>query len=301
MKRSVDVTCGICCAMLGLWVTCLNAQSISTQAEMHKRVIEVYNFSPHKLTDAGRSAKSTEMDGFWNEVKAHQDLELPLLRAELANSSNPAFFMSDGSSLLLSLSKEPTDGVLAAEAMSHADLVDVVPRAYFYAVHSLSVQGVDTTKAALHILDDPRFAVSVPQHAMTLDQPMSLAYLLLPVDEEKWMHAAQQRFANEKDETAQKSLLLLFFYSQTQEGDSAIRSTVNDSARSDAVRKDAQKYIGNAKAALTMKTSVKGSEASIRAERRKRLAAVSDEAIDDMQEMTVRLIQLRNGHAKSIP
>jgi hypothetical protein len=278
-----------------LSILCANAQSISTQAEMHKRVVGLYSFSPHKVTDAERKTKSAEMDAFWDEVKAHQASELPMLRIELKDASNPAFFMQDGSALLLSLSKDPADGTIAVDAMAHADLSDVQPPAYFYAVHGLSVNGIDTTKAALHVLDDPKFTVYVPQHAMTLDQGSCLVYLLLPVDEKLWMAPARQRFATEKDETALKSLLSLFFYSQTNEGDSAIRTSANDSSKSEAVRKDAQKYIDDAKAALKAKSDVKGTEATIRAARQKRLAAVSDEAVDDMQEMTARLIQLRNG------
>ena len=38
-------------------------------------------------------------------------------------------------------------------------------------------------------------------------------------------------------------------------------------------------------------------EATIREARRQRLNAVSDEAIDDVQEMTIRLVQLRHPHA----
>src|ERR1700722_2709331 len=189
--------------------------------------------------------------------------------------------------------------MIAVDAMSRADLRDVQSPAYFYAVHSLSMKGVDTTKAALHVLDDPRFAVAVPQHAMTLDQSMTLMYLLLPVDERRWMAAAQGRFASEKDETAQKSLLLLFFYSQTKDGDSVIRSAAKDPSTSDSVRKEAQKYIDDAKRALRMKTDVKGTEVSIREARKKRLTAVSDEAIGDVQEMTARLIQLRSNESAS--
>src|ERR1700733_3395713 len=246
-----------------------NAQSIGEQAEMHKRVVGLYSFSPHKVTDAERKTKSAEMDAFWSEVKAHQVSELPMLRVELKDPSNPAFFFQDGSSLLLSLSQDQGDAMIAVDAMSRADLRDVQSPAYFYAVHSLSMKGVDTTKAALHVLDDPRFAVAVPQHAMTLDQSMTLMYLLLPVDERRWMAAAQGRFASEKDETAQKSLLLLFFYSQTKDGDSVIRSAAKDPSTSDSVRKEAQKYIDDAKRALRMKTDVKGTEVSIR-EARKR-------------------------------
>jgi len=276
-----------------------NAQSIGAQAEMHKRVVGLYSFSPHKVTDAERKTKSAEMDAFWSEVKAHQVSELPMLRVELKDPSNPAFFFQDGSSLLLSLSQDQGDAMIAVDAMSRADLRDVQSPAYFYAVHSLSMKGVDTTKAALHVLDDPRFAVAVPQHAMTLDQSMTLMYLLLPVDERRWMAAAQGRFASEKDETAQKSLLLLFFYSQTKDGDSVIRSAAKDPSTSDSVRKEAQKYIDDAKRALRMKTDVKGTEVSIREARKKRLTAVSDEAIGDVQEMTARLIQLRSNESAS--
>ena len=293
MNRSLGST-GWILGACTLSILCANAQSISTQAEMHKRVVGLYSFSPHKLTDAERKTKSGEMDVFWDEVKAHQASELPMLRIELKDASNPAFFMQDGSALLMSLSKDPADGAIAVDAMAHADLSDVQPPAYFYGVHSLSVNGVNTTKAALHVLDDPKFSVSVPQHAMTLDQGSCLVYLLLPVDPQKWMGAAQQRFATEKDETAQTSLLSLFFYSQTNEGDSVIRKAASDPSRSEAIRKDAQKYIDDAKAALKSKTDVEGDETSIRAARQKRLAAVSDEAVGDMQEMTARLIQLRN-------
>ena len=276
-----------------------NAQSIGTQAEMHKRVVGLYSFSPHKVTDAERKTKAAEMDAFWSEVKAHQVSELPMLRVELKDPSNPSFFFQDGSSLLLSLSQDQGDAMIAVDAMSRADLRDVQPPAYFYSIHSLSMKGVDTTKAALHVLDDPRFAVAVPQHAMTLDQSMSLMYLLLPVDQRRWMAAAQGRFASEKDETAQKSLLLLFFYSQTKDGDSVIRSAAKDPSTSDSVRKEAQKYINDAKEALRMKTDVEGTETSIREARKNRLTAVSDEAIGDVQEMTARLIQLRSNESAS--
>jgi hypothetical protein len=92
----------VCCGIL-LVVTRVGAQNINTQAEMHKRVVDLYSFSPHKVTDAERKTKSAEMDAFWDEVKAHQASELPMLRVELKYSSNPAFFFQDGSALLLSL------------------------------------------------------------------------------------------------------------------------------------------------------------------------------------------------------
>ncbi len=91
-------------------------QQLANQAAMHARVQAIYNFAPSKVTDQVRAEKSKEMDGFWNEVKAHPEAELPLLRAELADASNPAFFFADGTGLLMNLSQSVEDGKIAAHA-----------------------------------------------------------------------------------------------------------------------------------------------------------------------------------------
>ena len=182
------------------------------------------------------------MDAFWDLVKANPQVELPLLRKELATPSNPAFFMVDGSTLLLSHRTRVRTNTWPQPAMARSDLKDVDPGAYFYAIHALSMDGVDTTAAAMHVLDDPTFAVIVPQHAMTLDQGSVLMYLLLPVDQSKWITAARSRVASEKSDVAAKSLLTLFFYTQTKEGDAALAAAATDPSRSASVRGDAKEY-----------------------------------------------------------
>jgi hypothetical protein len=69
------------------------AQDLNTQPEMHTRVISLYSFSPHAISDADRQKKSDEMDAFWNDVKTNQSKELPLLRAELKAPGEPASFI----------------------------------------------------------------------------------------------------------------------------------------------------------------------------------------------------------------
>jgi hypothetical protein len=80
-----------------------------TQAEMHARVEALYNFHPSTLTSAGRTEKSAEMDSFWGEMKGDTGKTLPLLRVELRETPLGSFFLTDGSELLLSLSKTPED------------------------------------------------------------------------------------------------------------------------------------------------------------------------------------------------
>jgi hypothetical protein len=112
------------------------------------------------------------------------------------------------------------------------------------------------------------------------------------------MESARKRFAVEKNDTAASSLLLVFFLSQTAEGDAALAAAAKDPAKSAAVRDTAAHYQQAMRDAVKLKFNVKGTEVSIREERRKRLAAVSDESIDDVQEMTGRLVQLRNSAPK---
>ena len=273
------------------------AQLIDSQQAMHQRVVSLYNFHPHSVTDAVRDEKSQQMDAFWNEVKEHKDSDLPLLRSELANGQAPSFFLMDGAQLLLSLSSSPADQELALKAMSAADLSDVTPAAYFYSIHQLSMQGADTTAAALHMFDDPNFVVYVPQHAMTLHASDCILFLLLPVDPSKWLNAVPQRIVTTKDTNALKALVTLIFYAQTPESDRVLDSIAANASLPEPARKQAAEWKQAANEAYKQKVDVPGDELQIREARRQRLNAVSDEAIDDIQEMTIRLVQLRHPHA----
>ena len=275
----------------------LLAQHIDSQRAMHQRVMALYDFHPKTVTSAVRAQKSNDMDAFWNEVKQYPQADLPLLRAELANAHLPSFFRMDGAQLLLSLSSSPADRALAASAMSTADLSDVTPSAYFYSIHQLSMQEVDTTAAALHILDDPTFIVSVPQHAMTLHASDCLLFVLLPIDPSKWLSAVSRRIAVAKEPESLKALVTLVFYAQTSEGDRLLDSIAHNTALPDTARKQATDWKRAANEAYKHKVDVSGNEAQVREARRQRLSAVSDEAIDDVQQMTIRLVQLRHPHA----
>jgi hypothetical protein len=144
-------------------------------ASFHDRVLATYNFAPHTLTKEGIAAKSQKLDAFWTEVKANQATDLPALREELARPDVPTFFEYDGAKLLLSLSKSRSDESIALFAISHADLADLQLTDYFLTVHAMSVDGLDTTVAALKILEQDKFQAFIPQHSLTLDQEMCAA------------------------------------------------------------------------------------------------------------------------------
>jgi hypothetical protein len=273
-------------------------QSLSTQSAMHARIVGLYDFSPSKVTDQVRESKSKEMDAFWNEVKIHKNEELPLLRRELENPDNPKFFFADGSGLLLSLSQTPEDQKIAVHCMARVDLSDFQSHQFLYEVHALSVKGADVTPAALHMLDDPKFVVFLPEHgAYKLDQAACLFFAMLPLPNDVWLPAVIERLKTERDETATMSMLLLLFYAQADDADLVIRSVAKNPKSSAAVKEFASRIVKH-EGDLGVGTHPSPElESKFREQRRERMTGISDEAVDDLEELTGKIAQARNPRA----
>ena len=127
---------------------------------------------------------------------------------------------------------------------------------------------------------------------LTLGQDYVLVYLLLPTDQDYWLQPAIDRLRDEHDQTAQKSLLLLLWYGQTDAADRAITVFANDANKPSASRTYAQELL-HRKDNIPLKErkeALASSEASIRQKRRERMKAVSDEALIDLDDYTAMLI-----------
>jgi len=256
-----------------------------------ERVLATYNFAPHTLTKEEISAKSKKLDTFWTEVKANQAADLPALREELARPDAPAFFEYDGAKLLLSLSKSRSDESIALSAISHADLADLQFTDYFLTVHAMSVDGLDTMTAALKILQDDKFQAYIPQHALTLDQEMCLAYLLLPTEERFYLSAIEERLFQEKSVVAQKSLLSVLGDTATKQGDAAIARFAADASQPEEARAYARTIMQATKkmADLPLVGLSTKSYESLKAEQRQLFARVSDEALYDWDHLRIKI------------
>src|SRR5438445_8139276 len=145
--------------------------------------------------------------------------------------------------LLLSLSNTPADRKAALAAMAHSDLRDVQTRDYFLQVHRMATLNDDTTAAAFHVLEQPDFKVFIPQHVLTLGQDYVLVYLLLPTDQDYWLQPAMDRVKVEQDQTAQKSLLLLLWYAQTDAAHRALSACAGHASKPSASRTHAQEPV----------------------------------------------------------
>jgi len=284
-------TCACLLLLFGFLATLAHAQSSS----IRQQIQQTYNFHPHTLSSAEITQKSGVLDQFWTNAKSQPNVYIPALRQELANFRNPPFFLYDGSMLLLSLSDTSIDRKVALAAMARSDLHDVQPKDYFLQVHRMAALNEDTSAAAFHIFEDPNFKVFIPQHVLTLGQNYALVYMLLPTSQDYWLQPAIDRLRTERDETAQKSLILALWYSQTDAADKAIASFAADASKPAGAR-DYARQIAQAKDKIGAKQRAEAltfTEASLRQKRRERVKAVSDEALIDLDDYTMILAARR--------
>jgi hypothetical protein len=289
-RMTLRLICGLLVCLFSI-----SRSAASADVSFHEQIQQVYNFQPHLLSNQQISEKSAVLDKFWTRAKSERSRYVPGLREELVNFNNPPFFLYDGSALLLSLSDTPADRKIALAGMSHCDLRDVQTSDYFRQVHRLATLGEDTTAAAFHVLEDPKFKVFIPQHSLMLGQDYVLIYLLLPTDPDYWVQPAVRRLASEQNETAQKSLLLLLWYAQTRESDEAIAAFPADASRPSASRSYAKEIMRRSEKVGRKQTldASSSTEASLRQKRRERMKSVSDEALIDLDDYTMMLLAKR--------
>jgi hypothetical protein len=270
-------------------------QATSSAGDLHAEIQKVYNFQPHTLNNAQITQKSALLDEFWSKAKSEREVYVPGLRRELADFSNPPFFLFDGSKLLMSLSTDAADRKIILAAIAQSDLRDLQLKDYFLLVHGMAAQGEDTTAAAFHILAQPKFQVFIPQHSLTLAQNHCLIYMLLPTNQDFWLNPAVERLHAENDVTAQQSLLLLLWYAQIPDSDKAIADFSTGAGKPAASKAYANKLV-HLKDSAGMKagaTAPVTTEESLRQARSERLRAVSDEALYDLDSYTAKIIAKR--------
>jgi hypothetical protein len=270
-------------------------QATTSTGDLHAEIQSVYNFQPHTLNHDQIMQKSALLDQFWTKAKSQREVYVPGLRRELADFTNPPFFLFDGSKLLMSLSKDAEDRKIILTAITHSDLRDLQLKDYFLLVQYMATEGDDTAAAAFHILAVPKFQVFIPEHSLTLAQDYCLVYMLLPTNEDFWIQPAIDHLRAENDVTAQKSLLLVLWYAQTPASDKAIVNFSADASKPQASRDYAIELVRRNKegGAKMGATAAKTSEESLRKARRERMKAVSDEALYDLDSYTAKIIAKR--------
>jgi hypothetical protein len=264
-------------------------------------VRQTYSFKPHELDDDQQTAHAAELDRFWDLVSKHPDRYLPQLRAELeADRQLPfPFFYFDGGQLLMKLSPAADDRRRVLGALARADLLDIEPISYVRTVSGLARDGLDTSAAALRILDDPQFNPRVVEHALELGRGDSLIFMLLPSNNPAIAPAVLAEFPKRRDEGARKALLLMTYHLATPEGDGLLRRVAADTSEAPAVRASAQGLCRAMTDAARGAAADAASPDAARALQRNAARRISDEALSEIDAATRRLRAVLAARAKS--
>ncbi|HXH11814.1 MAG TPA: hypothetical protein VNP04_18875 [Alphaproteobacteria bacterium] len=261
----------------------------TAEEEFHSRVVAIYRFEPHTLNKAEFEAKIIELDKFWAFIKADPAKWLPLLKRELADPSNSAFFFYDASKLLLSLSTNRQDQELALRSIPKVDLRGMDHAEYLRIVHWFARNGFDTRDAAFRILAFPDFKAFIPQHALMLGQNYALIYMLFPLDESIYLDDLISKLETETNVQSQKSLMLALWYTVTSSGDAALKRFAADRRKPSEARKYAEELLSRQVPDVGSETP--SSASTLKEQRRKIMQRpISDEALIEFDRLTALLL-----------
>jgi hypothetical protein len=215
-------------------------------AAFHAEIARLYRVEGGALQQRGGvEAVSGTLDGFWNRVKADRAAYLPLLRAELVRTDNPAFFYFDGAQLLREASDSRSDGELALGVIERADLAYVDPSGYLIALNWYVNHGYDTRRAALRLLDQPRQEIEVALmphmfHYTTLEATI---FSLFGMDEHRFVGDLIARAQTAHDDFEIMVLLHCIWATATPEGRAALAAYADDSSKTEPARRYAREML----------------------------------------------------------
>ena len=254
------------------------------QDSFKKEIDNLYNFHPQELSKAEQQEKFPALDKLFETVKSDTTKYLPLLRKELKSNDHFPYFYYDCSHLLMIMSKNHSDKELAAEAFSKCNIKDLDPKIYVVLLKSLATDNIDITKAAIKILDDPKFHFYLIEHgAFDFIQGYCLMYCLLPLDPNLYVDTLIKYFQQTKDITAQKSIITTLWFSYSCSGDKFLQSLNKSNTLNKEVYEYAQRLLANKKLDRFYKEMLKEIKPDELEEMKKdALKRFSDEAIYDL-------------------
>lgn len=220
------------------------AAPLPDQAAFHALVLKTYAIDAKRLKDAKYSEESTAaMSGLWKQASANPKHYAPLLAAELALDGQPANFYLDGPLLLHLLDPSPEMGKVGAAALTKVDFsqINLNPANYLISTNFLMADGVDTSDAALHMLDykGREFMVDLFPHVFFYGKTEALVWGLFGMDEALFVPKLAARLETETDPYNLGALIHALWEAATPEAWAALRRYEKLPGKP----KDAQNYV----------------------------------------------------------
>jgi hypothetical protein len=195
---------------------------------LHDDIKTTYDFSPGKLTRDEQNKMIPLMDDFWNKVKSDTSKYLNELRTELQADGNPKFFYFEGGQLLLSHSKSLRDKQIVLDGILKSEPSDIDRRTLVSTLNYLAKSKLNTTEAALRILDDKDFQFFLPEHSFYFNQGYSLTYSLLPTNPSYYLTPLTNRFNEEHDIKTKKSIVTFLWFANTCVGNEFLKQITTE-------------------------------------------------------------------------
>jgi hypothetical protein len=216
-------------------------------AAFHAEIGRIYPNSRQEIERRGGVVRvAAEIDAIWKRVEADPASYLPLLRAELARSDNPAFFYMDGAHLLRRISSERADGELALATLTRIPWPVLNRAEYLADLIAFANDGYDTGEAVLRWLalpaDEPVIVQPFP-HIFSYDGIEAMVFSLFPMEEERFVGRLIARLGTARGEHELSRLLHCIWATVTPEGRSALRAFAADERRPAEARRDVREML----------------------------------------------------------
>jgi hypothetical protein len=142
---------------------------------------------------------------------------------------------ADGTARLMSLSDTPDTLNFAARSLARTNFKEVGIAPYYAVLRQLADRNIDVSLATFRLLEQPDLRMNWVSD-FSFDQASLVAAILISIDEKHWGDGAIERLASEPDETAQRSLIRLLWYLQSDFADSELRRFADDPKKPAASR-----------------------------------------------------------------
>lgn len=210
-------------------IVLLGYSTFSAQAQdFEKEIDALYSFEMNTVPFTTYEQKLDEIQSFWNKIQSDTAKYLKLLRSELISNNHTSYFYADASTLLVMLSRAPSDRDLACEAIMKCNIEKLTSQFYVSTLHSWSLNyNVDVVFPAMRILQDKTFSYYDEYNQFKVNQGIALSYMLLPSDNKLYVYVLKSGF-DTMNIVAQKSIITTIWFSHTCEGDEFLKSVAKN-------------------------------------------------------------------------
>ena len=295
--------------LVWLWLLFLLSTSASgSDLERARQDIRsTYDFEPSEMSFAEQAKRAPNLGKLWSRYDAEPSIYLKAIREELRSEGGRELLYCDGGMLLLAKSSIEEDKALGLSSIRKCSLAEIQHTPYFYTLHKLAVEGVDTFDLQVRMLEKPNYSVYIVPHALTLGQDYAFVYPLLVREESLYAPRLMELLEATADSKAKRSIALALWYSANSDAESTLRSLASSSEVDDELRKELRQrldYLSELRQAADSDQSVENlralvgvalgdSETVLRQKRTSRMRSISDEALIELDALTFLIYRAR--------